>query len=224
MIGCHLPSARRRLRRARPARSECGLTLVEVLIASVVMSVIVASVAGVMLDMQQVGNRAMSGENASDTARAGLLEFQRDLEAANPLVDWTSTSTCSSVPCPVSDFADVVQLELGPTGGTQKTITWSCVSGTLWRDMGTATGTGVPEVTGVTNCSSSTNPVFSYYGEQGEDLGANNWSSATSAVVTACSIRVQALVDVSAGADTTPFTEQVSVRLANWEQGALPCP
>jgi type II secretory pathway pseudopilin PulG len=196
------------------------MTLVEVMIASVVMSVIVASVAGVMVDMQKVGNRAMSSENASDTARAGLLEFQRDLEAANPLVDWTSTSTCSSPPCPVNDFANVVQLELGPTGGTQQTITWSCVSGTLWRDIGLATGTGVPEVTGVTNCSS----VFSYYGEQGENLGANNWISVTSGIVTACSIRVQALVDVSAGANTTPFTEQVSIRLANWEQAAQPCP
>lgn len=222
MTRVHLPSLRRWLHRARLPRSEGGMTLVEVMIATVVMSVIVASVAGVVLDMQKIGNRAMSGENASDTARAGLLEFQRDLEAANPLVDWTTTSTCPTAPstqCAVTGFDNVVQLELGPTGGAQKTITWSCSSGTLWRDIGTATGTGVPEVTGVTNCSS----VFSFFGEQGENLLANP-TSVTSTIITDCSLRVQALVNVSAGANTTPFTEQVSIRLANWQQGAVPCP
>lgn len=193
---------------------QAGFTLVEMLVASAVMTVIVGGVATVMLAMQQVGNRAISGENASTTARAGLLQFQRDLQAANPLVAWTST---------VTSYASELQLDLGPTGGTQQTITWSCSSGTLWRDIGTAAGTGVPEVTGVTNCASTTNPPFSFYDPQGTSL-LSIPNSVNSAIVTACSVRIQGYVNVSAGSNTTPFTESVSTRLANWVQGIQPCP
>jgi hypothetical protein len=184
------------------------------MIASAVMTIIVASVAGVMLNMQQVGSRAVSGENASATARAGLLELQRDLQGANPLVAWSSTVTA---------YQNELQLKLGSTSGSQQTITWSCSSGTLWRDVGTSAGTGVPEVTGVTNCASSTTPIFTFYGQQDENLLANPLS-VTSAIITACSVRIQGAVQVSAGPNTTPFTEDVSARLANWLPGTQPCP
>jgi len=200
--------------RSGTEQREGGFNLIEVLIASAVMTVIVGGVASIMLAMQQVGNRAVSGENASTSARAGLLQLQRDLQGANPLVAWTST---------VTSYANEVQLDLGPIGGTQQTITWSCSSGTLWRDIGTAAGTGVPEVTGVTNCASSTTPVFSFFDPQGTSLLANP-NSVTSAVVTACSVRIQGFVHVTAGANTTPFSESVSTRLANWQQGIQPCP
>jgi type II secretory pathway pseudopilin PulG len=210
-----------RWRRAAGTSPEAGYTLIEVLLASFVMTIIVGGVAAVMLDMEQEGNRAESAENASTTARTGLLELQRDLEAANPLVAWTST---------VTSYGNELQLMLGPTGGTQQTITWSytysgsgssCI-GTLWRDIGTAAGTGDPEVTGMTNCQTGT-PIFIYYGQQGENILANP-GSVTSTIVTACSVRIQGAVQVSAGTNTTPFTENVSVRLANWQPGTQPCP
>ncbi|HAM00986.1 MAG TPA: hypothetical protein DCQ30_01975 [Acidimicrobiaceae bacterium] len=217
----------RRVRWARSVKPESGITLIEVMIATLVMSVIVAGVVGVVADMQQVGNRAISGENASDTARNGLLQLERDLEAANPLLPWTTTC-CGSPQPSVTAYGNEIQLDLGPTGGTQQTITWSCQSGTLWRDIGTSAGTGVPEVTGVTNCapsasSPSSNPVFTFYGAQEENLLANP-ASVTPAIITACSVRIQGVVQVTAGANTTPFTENVSVRLANWIRGAQPCP
>lgn len=213
-----LPSLVCRLfsRRRRALTSEAGLTLVELMIASLVMSIVVASVAGVMVAMQKVGNRAMSGENASDTARLGLLQLQRDLEAANPLVTFGSSVS-------VTTYASEVQLLLGPTGGSQQTITWSCSSGTLWRDIGTATGTGVPEVTGVTNCASASNPVFSFFDVQGNNLLANP-GSVNSTIMSDCSVRIEGTVAVSAGSNTTPFTESVSIRLANWIKGIQPCP
>jgi prepilin-type N-terminal cleavage/methylation domain-containing protein len=207
--------------RPRPAAAggeEAGFTLLEVMIATLAMSVVVTSVGGVMLTMQRTGVGAIRSENAAGTARTGLLELQRDLQAANPLVDWTST---------VSAYEDELQLELGPTGGTQQRITWSYVSGsgpscrgTLYRSVGS--GGPVPEVTGVTNCQTGL-PVFSYFGQQGENLLANP-ASVTAAILSECSVRVAGTVRVSAGANTTPFTETASMRLVNWQPGTQPCP
>ncbi len=200
---------------------EAGFTLLEVMISTVVAAILAVSVSGIMLSMQQTSSRAIGGENASGAARAGLLQLQRDVEAANPLVGWTSN---------VSSYENEIQLKLGPAGGTQQTITWSYVSdapgpsctGTLYRDIGTTAGVGVPEVTGVTNCRTGTS-VFSFFGQQGENILAN-LATATAANVTECSVRVEGTLDVSAGANTVPFTETVSMRLVNWQPGTQPCP
>lgn len=212
------PSTHRECRLPSGDPSEAGFTVVELMVATVVTAVLISSVAGVMLTMQKTGNRAISGENAADMARTGLLQLQRDLQAANPLVNWTTTVTA---------YENELQVELGPTGGTQNLVTWSYVSGsgpscsgTLYRAVGAASG--VPEVTGVTNCRTST-AVFSYFGQQGDNLLANP-ASVTSTIISECSVRIAGTVQVSAGSNTTPFTETVSMRLANWEPGTQPCP
>jgi len=207
--------------RRKSGRDESGFTLVELMVAATAMLVVAAAFGTVMVEMDHAATAAISGENAAGSARSALMQLQRDLESANPMVGWTST---------VTQYQNEIQVKLGPTGGTQHTITWSYTStgsgssctGTLWRDIGTAAGTGVPETTGVTNCQSGA-PVFSFFGIQGENLLANP-GSVTSAIITQCSVRIQGSVTVSAGPHTVPFTESVSMRLANWMPGTQPCP
>lgn len=221
MTECRPALARCRGARVGGAEREAGFTVLEVMVSTAITGIVVACVAGVMLTMQQTSSRAISAENASGGARAGLLQLQRDVEAANPLVNWTST---------VSAYENEIQLKLGPVGGTQHTITWSYVSGspgpsctgTLYRDVGTTAGAGVPEVAGITNCRTAT-AVFDFFGEQGENILANE-QTATAASITECSVRIKGILDVSAGANTAPFTETVSTRLVNWRPGTQPCP
>lgn len=217
------------MRAVRPSRARClrsndddaGFTLVELMVAGTAMLVIAGVFGTVMVEMNKVANREISSENAAGSARTALLQLQRDLEAANPMVAWTST---------VTSYQSEIQVKLGPTGGTQKTVTWSYVTsgsgssctGTLWRDVGTAVGTGDPETSGITNCATNA-PVFSFFGIQGENL-LSNPASVTSAIITQCSVRIQGALTVSAGANTTPFSEAVSMRLANWQPGTQPCP
>lgn len=209
----------RRLR-AR-SEAESGFSLVEVMVSSVAMMVVAGVVGGITVSMEKVADQSIYGENAAGLARTGLLQLQRDIEAANPLVGWTTT---------VSSYGNELQVELGPTGGTQHIVTWSytwtgsgssCI-GTLYRNVGTTAGTGVPEATGVDNCRTGA-PVFSYFGEQGENLLANP-ASVTEAIITQCSVRVQGLLDIAAQPTGPPFSEVVSMRLANWQPGTQPCP
>lgn len=205
----------------RPKRGEDGFTLVELMVAATAMLIVAAVFGTVMVEMDKVASREINSENAAGSARSALMQLQRDLEAANPMVGWTTT---------VTSYQSEIQVKLGPTGGTQKTITWSYATsgsganctGTLYRDIGTSAGTGVPEVSGVTNCASNT-PVFSFYGIQGDNLLANP-ASVTSAIITQCSVRIQGALKVTGGPNTTPFSEAVSMRLANWEPGTQPCP
>ncbi|HLX88440.1 MAG TPA: type II secretion system protein [Acidimicrobiales bacterium] len=205
----------------RGSEGEAGFTLVEIMVASSAMLVVAAVFGTVMVQMNKIANREISSENAAGTARSALMQLQRDLEAANPMVGWTST---------VTNYQNEIQVKLGPASGTQKTITWSYVTsgsgssctGTLWRNVGTSAGAGDPEATGVTNCATST-PVFSFFGIQGDNLLANP-ASVTSAIITQCSVRIQGALQVSAGPHTVPFSETVSMRLANWEPGTQPCP
>lgn len=206
---------------SEPVSEEAGFSLTEIMVSSVAMLLMAAVVGGVMVNMEKVATHAINGENVAGSARTGLLQLQRDIEAANPMVGWTQT---------VTSYSTEIQVKLGPVAGTQKTVTWSYVwsgsgsscTGTLYRDVGTAAGTGFPEATGVVNCRTGT-PVFSFFGEQAENLLANP-ASVTAAIITQCSVRVEGTVQVSAGANTTPFSEVVSMRLANWQKGTQPCP
>jgi hypothetical protein len=160
--------------------------------------------------MFKTGINAESGEATADQVRVTMLAFEHDIQAANPLDAESSLAV----------YPDTILITIGPTGGTQETVTWSYSSTTdqLTRSV-TSNGTTatVVELSDVTNGSAA---VFSYFGPSGTNLVTA--PSATASAVPACTTRVRVSLVVSVKAAPT-VSQTEDIQLGNVTPGSLSC-
>jgi prepilin-type N-terminal cleavage/methylation domain-containing protein len=198
-----------------PEADEAGFTLVELMVAAAAMLILMAAFAGFMLMMMSTASSTVKQDNSTSSVRVAMLQLQHDIQAANPLMTLSS----------VGDYSDTLKLEMDTPSGNVETVTWSynSTSGTLYRTVSASSGSGssLPEVTGLINGSSS-NPVFSYYDDQGNNLVASGTSSTTEVAV--CTARVAISLEISGGPKTFPYTERLNVALPdNLQPGRSQC-
>ncbi len=183
---------------------EDGFTLVELMVAATAMLILMAAFAGFMLMMMSTASSTVKQDNSTSSVRVTMLQLQHDIQAANPLMTLSS----------VSEYNNTLKLEMDTQSGSVETVTWSydSASGVLYRTVGSSSnpGTPFPELTGLIN-NSSTNPVFSYYDNQGNNLVAAGTSSTTQVAV--CTARVAISLEVSGGPKTFPYSERLNVAL-----------
>ena|GEM_PF-6329369 len=179
----------------------------ELAVASAAMLVVLGTFTGIMSVFLRTSTDAVNSENAATQLRLGILELERDVQAANPL----------DAPPPGANPADQLTVTLGPSGHQQQ-VTWALdpTAGTLSRQVGSATP--VVEIAGITNGTSL--PVFSYYGQSGANLLDPQIVSPSQ--LPSCTVRVQVSIGVLAPG-RVPFSETVNIELANQRPGALTC-
>lgn len=213
-----LGAARRRRGRSPgtgPA-SDAGYTLVEMMTVVAIMGVILAALLGSLVSATNAQNNTEALVANQETVRLALDRMQQDLTEANPVDALATTSA----------YADAVQVEITPPGGTTQVIRWyyDPSAGVIYRQIMSNNTTSAAVVsqqammTNVTNSSTGTQ-LFTYY-----DAADNNLQSAnpsTPVNVANCVIRVH--VDVAAASDPgpLPFHETLDVELRNRLPGGI---
>lgn len=201
-------------------RGERGTSLVEMMVVVAIMGVILSALLSALISGEQSQSRTEALVNNQETVRLALDRMQQDFTEANPVDVLTSTS----------DYADEVQVELGPNPGTRTIVRWTYdpTAGTLTRDImsnNTDTATVLSQntlLTGITNASTSTQ-MFTYYDAADTNLQTANPS--TPANVANCAIRIHIVITAASDPGPLPFTETADAELRNrLPGGIIGCP
>jgi prepilin-type N-terminal cleavage/methylation domain-containing protein len=205
-----------------PVRGEAGFTLVELLVVMAVSLLMTTSFVFTFAYLSDATAQSIDSQNATANVRLAIAQLTKDLQEANPLLNLSS----------LSDYADSVEMALGPTGSTQQVVRWvldttpgSSTEGTLFRQVLSGSGSGAtvessyPEVRHVTDFQLGI-PMFSYFGQGGENLVEEG---AQADQVASCTVRVDVVVDVAPGHGAQGFSDRSDVELANTDPGSMPC-
>lgn len=196
--------------RAR-ANDESGFTVLELAIVMMISTIVMVSLVGI-LDSQSRAERSVNGlAAAQEQVRLALVEIQRDLRSAEPLV---------ALPA-ASDFPKRMQIEhLDFDTDSVVRFRWRLddANDELLRETLAADGT-VTGVTfrlgGVTN-----NTVFRYFNSRGDELTSEN---STSEIIASCTLRVRVLIDAAPEAGPQPLDNVSDVQLRNRLPGGVGC-
>lgn len=195
---------------------ERGTTLVELMVVVAVMGVILGSLLAALVS----GENAQAATEAlvanQETVRLALDQMQRDFTAANPVDPLATTS----------DYADAVQVELGPNPGVRQVIRWyyNTAAAVLYRQVmsnNTPTATVVSQramVTNVTNAATGTQ-MFTYYDAADNPLQQDNPATPTS--VAYCAVRIDINISAASDPGPRPFNETLDVELRNRLPGGI---
>lgn len=149
----------------RTARTDAGLTVVELSVTVLLMSVVSLIVLNFFDQTLKVTNRADAQVRTEQDAQLALRTIGQDLRAANPII---------SIPTTCSTMATCVRFEVQrPTNDRplcKSTITYRVASGSLVQDRidtncATARNYSARRIIGITNTSSQ--PVFQYFDRSG---------------------------------------------------------
>jgi type II secretory pathway component PulJ len=188
--------------RRRPAE-ESGFTVIELAIVLLMSSIVMATLVGI-LDSQSKAERSVNALAASqEEVRLALVEIQRDLRSAEPLIALPSAS----------DFPTQMQIvHLAFDNDSIVRFRWrlDTANDELVRETlntsGAVTATTY-RLEGVTN-----NTVFRYFSAKGSELSAAN---ATSDEIAGCTLRVRVLIDAAPEAGAAPLDNWSDVQLRN---------
>jgi type II secretory pathway pseudopilin PulG len=213
-----------RFRRARA--DQRGYTIVEVMVTVSILMVVLAIVFGVLESLTRNEARSQALVSNEQNVRFELDQLSREIRAANPLVPLLNATSAAT-------YQDQIEMLLGPTGGTQTVVRW--VYDTTREQMvrqvmsGTsATATVVAQsfyLNRVRNVESGT-PVFTYYGQQGEDLVAQSLALADpnhAHDAANCAIRVHIELSSDSNPGPLPFTQTQDVEVRNRLPGNVGC-
>ena len=186
--------------RIRPERHESeatdgGFTLVELSVAMTVLFAVLLPFMFTLLNLMAKETASIVPATTTGSVRVVMQALQNDLQAANPLTSTPASGSTSAT----------ATIKLGPSSGTQKTITWTVASGKLTRQVGAATA--ITQLTGVTSAT-----PFTYYSPNGPFQTGE---------LATCASRINITLVVSTGANNTPFTAQQDVELINVEPGSI---
>ncbi len=201
-----------RLRQQR-ADDESGMTLIEVTMAMAVSMILALGLSGVIATFGKAEASTVASANAASTTRLVLLQFQHDVQSANPVDVLAQPST----------YNDELQVTIQPSN---QVVTWLYTpspdpvkkpyGGVLTRQLGNATP--MVELTGVSN--SATQPVFAYYDHC--FLNLVNQPQVSSANIASAVTVVQISVAVE-GLSTAPYDTTTSVSILNRPPTPSPC-
>jgi prepilin-type N-terminal cleavage/methylation domain-containing protein len=182
----------------RRRRDERGVTLIELVIVTAMMSIVSIMVYTVLIDSTQTAARADNSTRAENNGRLALRTISEDLRSAVQIRASSSTTACPTglsypagftscigflIPHEVSANATTTTIAAGaaPIGCPYSNITYGLKSGVLLEDrtnyndscVATSVVTGRTILTGIDNSSSSL-PLFTFYDTFGNQLGTAN--------------------------------------------------
>jgi prepilin-type N-terminal cleavage/methylation domain-containing protein len=217
-----------RLRHARlEQRDEQGFTIIEVMMATAILLIVLAMTFSVLVSLTRSEDRAQRLVSNEQNVRFELNQLAREIRASNPLVPLLNATTAS-------DYENQIEMVLGPTGGTQTVVRWTydTTAKQMVRQQMSDTSSSATVVgqsfflARVRNVESGT-PVFTYYGQQGEDLVAQSLANGDTlgkrhdAANCAVHVHIELISDSNPGPQ--PFTQTQDVEVRNRLPGNVGC-
>jgi len=212
-----------RLRRARSEQS--GYTIVEVMVTTAILMIVLVIVFGMLVSLTRNESRSQALVGNEQNVRFEIDQLAREIRAANPLVPLPNSTSASA-------YSNQIEMVLGPTGGSQSVVRWTYNTAVeqMVRQVMSGTGTAATVVSQsfylvrVRNVESGT-PVFSYFGQQNEDLvaqglalGGNHKDDPAN-----CAIRVAIEISSDSNPGPLPFTQTQDVEVRNRLPGNVGC-
>jgi prepilin-type N-terminal cleavage/methylation domain-containing protein len=201
-------------------RDEAGMTLVEIMVASAISLILVTMMTSMVTVFGKAEISTVNSANAASSVRTTLLQFQHDVQSANPL-------GLLPLATPVTAYSAELPLTIQPSNTV---VTWQynyaataqCPQGKcLTRQAGA--GTPVVELTSLTNGNPAGGgflPVFSYYDHCAINLVTE--SGATNASVQGATTVVQITLSV-ANLNSAPYGSTTRVNIMNQSPGVGQC-
>lgn len=188
---------------------EEGFTLIEMMVAMLVSIMLLLMTSGFLTVFIKAEASTVNNANQAALARIVLLQFQHDVQSANPL------ETLGTV----AQYNDELQLSIQPSGAV---ITWlySPLTQELTRQINS--GSPVVLLSNVTNGDPSNGglPVFNYFDHCA--INQVNEAQATPASVSSASTVVQITLSV-VGISTAPYGTTTTVSILEKPPGASQC-
>jgi prepilin-type N-terminal cleavage/methylation domain-containing protein len=214
-------SALRRARRER--QDEQGFTIIEVMMATSILLVVLAMVFGALVSLTKSEDRSQRLVSNEQNVRFEINQLAREIRAGNQIVPLPNATTAS-------DYDNQIEMVLGPTGGTQTVVRWTydtTAKRMVRQQMSNATATATVlnqsfYLASVRNIESGT-PVFSYYGQHGENLVAQSLAGGNKNDAANCAIRVSIQVISDSNPGPLPFTQTQDVEVRNRLPGNWGC-
>jgi len=215
---------RQRIQRARA--DEHGYTIVEVMMATSILLIVLVIVFGMMVSLTRNESRSQALVGNEQNVRFELDQLSREIRAANPLVPLLNATTAAT-------YENQIEMVLGPNGGTQTVVRWTydTVNERMVRQVMSGTSSTATVVAQsfylarVRNVESGT-PVFTYYGQQGEDLVAQSLALAApehTHDAANCAIRVHIQISSDSNPGPLPFMQTQDVEVRNRLPGNVGC-
>lgn len=199
-----------------PRRDEAGFTAVELVITSLLLSIITAAVLSVLVSQTKAERRTSAVVNSQEDVRVALTTIVRDLRSADPMLS----------PATVDAGAYQVDLQLNDKNGNLVTIRWTLdkvnqqlLRQTLSAPGGTVTGTTY-RLSRIHNGDGTGTPVFTYFNSLGAQMTASN---STANDLANCSIRVHISLTADTNPGPAPFTLESDAELRNRLPGGVGC-
>ena len=203
---------------------ESGFTLVEMVIATAILLVVLGMFLQTLTSLTKSEDRSQRLVTNEQNVRFELDQMSREIRAANPLVPLLNAVTAA-------DYQNQIEIVLGPTGGAQTVVRWTYITGQeeMLRQVMTDTSSTATVVSQswylnrVRNIETNT-PVFTYYGQQGEDLVAQTLANNGNLHDAAnCAVRVHIILSSDSNPGPLPFTETQDVEVRNRLPGNVGC-
>ena len=211
--------------RMRTSRDEqSGFTLIELVVSMGILMLVLGMFFGTLVSLTRSEDRSQRLVSNEQNVRFELDQMAREIRAANPLVPLLNASDAS-------DYEDQIEMVLGPTGGTQKVVRWTydTAQELMVREEMSDTGSSATVVNRsfflnrVRNVEAG-KPVFSYYGQSGEDLIAQTLANGGNLHDPAnCAVRVHIELSSDSNPGPLPFTETQDVEVRNRLPGNVGC-
>ncbi|HET6793813.1 MAG TPA: hypothetical protein VFH45_05195 [Acidimicrobiales bacterium] len=213
----------RLLHRVKRRGGEAGFSVLELVIAASILLIVLAVFGNTMISLGNTEVRSQALVANEQNTRFVLDQLTREIRAANPLVALGS----------LSSYSNSLELELGPVGGSQKVVRWlydTTTGSPTYKELvrqvmsdATTSATVVSQavvLTSVRNAESST-PVFTYYGQSGDDLVGSG--SFTAADVANCAVQVHITIVANPNPGPQPFTANTDAEIRNRLPGGVGC-
>jgi type II secretory pathway pseudopilin PulG len=205
------------------AEDEAGFTLVELMMASMILMVVLVLFLSMLTSLTNSEHRAQALVSNEQAVRFELTQLAREVRAANPLVILPTTA----------EYSNQIKLVLGPSGGTQEVVRW-----TYDTDPASPTYLRVARELMTDSSSSATvvsrswfltrvrnlelgKPIFTYHDAQDQDMVADG--DYTNSDIANCAIRVHIELSADSNPGPVPFTEIQDVELRNRLPGGTGC-
>lgn len=145
----------RRLRAPR-VTAESGFTLVELIVAMVILLIVVASLSGVLVSATHTTVDANNRFQAQEQARTGLAQLTRELHCASSVTQTTGTALTAGTA--YNAITANLPATCATSGGQSLYVTWCTAASTLKTGdyaLYRVTSTSAPTSSTPLNCSSS---------------------------------------------------------------------
>lgn len=203
-----LAARARALEADRREDGDAGFTVIELMITSLLLSVVTAILFGALTQLTRSETSTQARAQNEEAVRLVLTQMERDLRAANP-VDGFATK---------AEYATAVQVR--PAGDTER-IRWVLDgSGNLRREIRDQSGATV--LRSQIRLRGVSSPVlFSYWNEVNTNLVTDG--AYTNLDVATCVIRIRISLTAAPNRNAPPYSAASDVHLRNRLPGGLGC-